>query len=1251
VIVSADGLAPESATPLPPPDAGNAAYVLYTSGSTGRPKGVVVGHGALANYAAWAAAHYGAGRPLDAALFTPLTFDLTVTSLYVPLLTGGRVRIYPEAERAGATVLRVVEDDAVDLVKLTPSHLGLLRGRGPTRRIRRVILGGEDLKTSQARLALDVFGPDAAVWNEFGPTEATVGCAVHRFDPQADRDASVPIGRPAAGARIALRTDAGALVPAGVPGEICVGGPGLARGYLGRDGETAARFVDDARLGRLYRTGDRGRWRPDGTLEYLGRADGQVKVGGVRVELAEVEAALAAHPSVREAVAAAVAERPARAEPAARCATCGLPSTYPGATFDAGGVCHLCRSFATYEARARAYFRTMDDLRATIVEGRRRGTGAYDCLMLFSGGKDSTYALARLAEMGLDVLAFTLDNGYISEEAKANVRRVTEALGVDHVFGTTPAMNAIFVDSLQRHSNVCQGCFKTIYTLGMQEARARGIPTIVTGLSRGQFFETRLTEELFTRDDLDVDRIDETILEARKAYHRVDDAVRRRLDVEALQHDATFEEVQFVDFYRYCDAPLDEMLAYLDRHLPWVRPSDTGRSTNCLINEAGIWVHKRERGFHNYAFPYSWDVRMGHKTRAEALAELDDEIDEADVRRMLQEIGYDGPALDDAPPARRLVGYYLSDAPVPAAELRAVAAERLPASMVPSAFVRLDAVPTTPNGKVDRGALPAPEAERPDLDAAFVPPRTEAERTLAAIWRDVLGVTEVGAADNFFDLGGDSILAIQIAARASEAGLRVAPGALFQHQTVAELAAAAGSAAGLVAEQGPVVGPAPLTPVQRWFARQSHRAPWNQARWFEAAGPLDAAALQTALDAIARHHDALRLRLDGDRQRGGPPAAVPLATLDLTGRPADAQDRAIAEAEAATHAGIDLASGMLARALHVRFGDGRGDRVLLAVHHLGVDGVSWPILTDDLAAAYGQARRGEAVALPPKTVSLTRWAEGLAERAGTAAVRALAPRWNAELEAASGRLRAPAAGTEAEARTHAVSLSADETEAVVRTTSTAHGARVQEVLLAALARALRPLVDGDHVRVDVEGHGRDALDLDVARTVGWFTTLAPMALPLGGDDPAAALRRVRQRGRALPEAATYGLLRHLAPDAGLAAPPPPAVLFNYLGRLDAARGDVALRPLGPLALVRHPDLQRPYPLEVNAWVADGRLDVAWRHPPGVEAETARAADAFADALRALAGGPAAPPAPDLSLAGLDAGGLDRLAALLRDADG
>jgi len=772
---------------LPPvpdarPEPEDLAYVLYTSGSTGKPKGVMIEHRSLAHYVSWATAFYDQGRRLTFPLFTPLTFDLTITSIFVPLVSGGAIRVYPESEsQTDLVVLDVFDDDAVDIVKLTPSHLTLLPDHnGRSGRIRQLIVGGENLTTATARRALLMLDDQALLHNEYGPTEATVGCILHTFDPKEDRTDSVPIGRPIPGMRAYVLDEAGHRVPFGVPGELFLAGDGLARGYLGRDDLTQERFSVPQHVveSRLYSTGDRARVRRDGTIEYLGRHDDQVKVKGVRLELGEVEAAIESHPGVTAAAASIwVSESRPDPDEVVYCARCGLASDQPGVSYDESRICDSCRAYDTYKERAESYFKPEDELKA-ILTSRRDAAGDYDCISLLSGGKDSTYVLARLAGMGLRVLAFTLDNGYISDQAKANITRVVETLGVDHVFATTPAMNEIFVDSLQRHANVCQGCFKTIYTLSMQMAQERGIPFIVTGLSRGQFFETRLTEELFTELTVDADQIDTDVLEARKAYHRVDDAVRELLDVSVFDDDRIFDEVQFIDFYRYVDVDLDDLYAYLEGRLPWARPTDTGRSTNCLINDVGIYYHRKVRGYHNYALPYSWDVRMGHKTRSQALDELDDDIDIAEVSRILDEIGFPDD-ISEYESGQRLVSYYVAPVEIPTPELRRHALESLPQQAVPSQFVRLDTIPLTSNGKVDRTALPAPEHQRPELDSAFVAPHTETERALAAIWEDVLGINGIGVRDNLFDLGGDSIMAIQITARANRAGLAITlPGLL-----------------------------------------------------------------------------------------------------------------------------------------------------------------------------------------------------------------------------------------------------------------------------------------------------------------------------------------------------------------------------------------------------------------------------------------------------------------------------------------
>jgi amino acid adenylation domain-containing protein len=282
------------------------AYVIYTSGSTGLPKGVMVRHRGLSHYARWAAARYVDDRPLAFALYSSLAFDLTVTSLFVPLLTGGSIVVYADAAGADVPIRRVFAEGRVDVVKLTPAHLALL-GESELRagRVQRLIVGGEELKAPLARAVVEASGGRLELYNEYGPTETVVGCMVHRFDADHDRDAAVPIGRPISNTRIYLLDTAVEPVPVGVVGELHVGGVGVARGYLERPELTAERFVADP-FGepgaRMYRTGDLGRWRSDGTLEFLGRNDFQVKVRGFRIELGEIEARLAEQPGVRGAV-------------------------------------------------------------------------------------------------------------------------------------------------------------------------------------------------------------------------------------------------------------------------------------------------------------------------------------------------------------------------------------------------------------------------------------------------------------------------------------------------------------------------------------------------------------------------------------------------------------------------------------------------------------------------------------------------------------------------------------------------------------------------------------------------------------------------------------------------------------------------------------------------------------------------------------------------------------------------------------
>ena len=749
------------------------AYIIFTSGTTGTPKGVVVGRASLANYINWAAGAYSEQAPVTMPFYSSLAFDLTLTSILLPLFTGGCVVTYGDTPGSSAlSILHVMRDGATEVIKLTPSHLRLaLSSRDvDTSNLRCLILGGEDLSRSLALEAADRLG-QPAIYNEYGPTEATIGCMIHRFDPVKDRSASVPIGKPISNATIELIDYAGQPTPQGFDGQLVLGGVPVAQSY----------WEGQQLTGSGYHSGDRARLLEDGNMLYLGRIDTQVKFRGARIELAEIENKLKATGLVQACV-AKITESNSTAQ-LAHCKQCGIANNVPRVVLNANDICNVCEDYEKKSESLAPYFRPIENLRSAISQ-RTSAESEIDCVVLVSGGKDSSFTLCKIVELGLRPIAFTLDNGYLSQHALDNVERMTTKLGVPWIKETPPQMRQIFNDSLVRHSNVCNGCFKTIYTLSINYALEHEISSIVTGLSRGQLFETRLLDMVDT-EVFDPEVIDRRVKQARIAYHTIDDAISQHLNVTATRKNETFDTVEFFDFYRYCDASLDEMLDFLREFGGWERPPDTGRSTNCLINDVGIYVHQTERAHHNYAVPYAWDVRMGHKTRPQAVHELNDELDMIRVHEILDEIDYT-PETPTQPSEEQLAAYY---EPMPGAAniqeaLREALRDQLPDYSLPTHFVELDTLPLTGSGKVDHRALPAPNQQQ----RTYVAPATDLEQRLALLWSRTLLVDGIGRHDNYFELGGDSISAVQLAILCTSEELPLEPIHFFNHPTVSELA-------------------------------------------------------------------------------------------------------------------------------------------------------------------------------------------------------------------------------------------------------------------------------------------------------------------------------------------------------------------------------------------------------------------------------------------------------------------------------
>ncbi|OZM71802.1 hypothetical protein CFN78_18410 [Amycolatopsis antarctica] len=554
---------------------------------------------------------------------------------------------------------------------------------------------------------------------------------------------------------------------------------------------------------------------------------------------------------------------------------------------------------------------------------------------------------------------------------------------------------------------------------------------------------------------------------------------------------------------------------------------------------------------------------------------------------------------------------------------------RLPGYMVPPTVTFWERLPLTGNGKIDRGALVAAGADEDAgsgtvAGAGFVDAAGPVEIALARIWRDVLGVERIGVHDRFFELGGDSILSIQVVSRASREGIRLSPRNLFEHQTIAELAAVAGKAPAVSGAEVTVDGDdaegIPLTPIQRWFfaLELENPAHFNQSLLLEPErGALDPDRLTAAIAAVAERHDAFRLRFRRDAEgtwtqvRADRPG-VAVGRIEVTGH-----DRYGIEAAAEReNAMLDLAEGPVARALLVLDGSGC-TALLLAVHHLVVDGVSWRVLLDDLALAY---QGGE---LPPPPARFSGHARAQAARAEDPELRERVPHWQRYLDAAP--LVPVAAGPERDADSVSRSLGTGETAALLTRAGAAYRTRVDELLLTALAMTAGGDAGSGPLRVDVEGHGREAGEL--ADTVGWFTTVTPAVLDLAGIDPDAepgrAMATVKEQLRAAPgRPGDFGLLRH-GPRRDWPAGPDPvpaaAIVFNYLGRLDGIGGGLLRIADGQDGRSRDPVNRRPWPVEIDCRVLDGRFEVAWTYDSAVHDRAAaeQAVDTFVAAVRAL----------------------------------
>jgi amino acid adenylation domain-containing protein/thioester reductase-like protein len=847
---------------------GNLAYVIYTSGSTGQPKGVAIEHRGLVNYLSWCTAAYDVAGGYGAPVHSSIGFDATITSLLSPLMVGRRVILLPDREEIDALVATLNAGHRYSLIKITPAHLDLL-GHAvalESDQAQTFVIGGEAL-FGTTLAAWRARSPSSRFINEYGPTETVVGCCVYEVPRDAASSGPVPIGRPIANTRLYILDAHLQPVPIGAAGELHIGGDGVARGYLHRPELTQEKFIPDPFGGapgeRLYKTGDLARYLPDGTIEYLGRLDHQVKVRGYRIELGEIEAAILKHPGVGAAVVLAREDRPgdkrlvAYAVPAARAESDAARTPEDGAQGEL--VAQWQQVFQdSYGKSARR-----DEVVADFAGWNSSYTGLPIPEEEMQEWVDATvarilgYEPQRVMEIGcgtgllLQKIAprcVCYVGSDFSREALHHAERLVEASqmharvellhqpahdfrklegkafdtvvlnsvvqyfpNADYLLGviaqavrTMPAGGRIFLGDIRSLPLL------EAYHASVQLAKASG------AASRSDLCR-RIEQRVAAEEELVIDPafflalprqlagIAHVQILLKRGRHRNEltkyryDVVLHvsnelpRVDVEWLAWQA--DSLPLADIRRRLVEDRPEILAIRGianarlgadvRLLEWIRSGDDSALVEDVrsalpapdaIDPEALWALGAELGYHAEvsaagANPAEYDVVFTRNGGTHAPVAV----------RPANRAHQAGETLANNPLQNAMKRKL-------ALELRQHVKTTLPAFMVPSAFVVLDAMPLSRNGKVDRDELPAPTGASAESDKSYVAARSDTERAIARVWADILGVDRVGVEDNFFDLGGHSLLTTQVIARVREAfGVNLPLSVLFEQPTVAGL--------------------------------------------------------------------------------------------------------------------------------------------------------------------------------------------------------------------------------------------------------------------------------------------------------------------------------------------------------------------------------------------------------------------------------------------------------------------------------
>lgn len=844
----------------------NLCYIIYTSGTTGYPKGVMIEHRELINYAYWGANQYVNNEKVNFPLYTSISFDLTVTSTFIPLITGNSIVIYND-DNWDNLIEKMITESKVGVIKLTPSHMKLIEGKEfNNSSVRRLILGGENLSVNLAKNIDRSFAGNIEIYNEYGPTETTIGCMIHKYNPTLDNEKSVPIGKPIANAKVYILDRNLKPVPVGVKGELYISGDGVARGYINKPKLTEEKFIKNPFVEgqKMYKTGDLGRRLPQGTIEFLGRVDGQVKIRGYRIEIEEIESQLLKY----------------------------------------------------------------DDIYETVV-------------------------------------------------------------------------------------------------MSQQDKKGNNI----------------------------------------------------------------------------------------------------------------------------------------------------------------------------------LYAYIVAEYEVPISELRNYLSKTLPDYMIPSYFYKIDKIPLTINGKVDKHDIVL-MGKKINSQAKYIEPQSDNEKTIAEIWGDVLGIDRVGLADNFMELGGDSIKATQIVSRLNNLEIHLTVRDILTYQTIKQISASVDLISkNRTYSQQVLSGERELNPIEGWFFNQKLKNPnyYNQSVLLQLKKDIDISMLEAAFKMLIEHHDGLRTNYNKERNLlyfNNEYLVRPfkVETYDISSVPNDQKSQSLEKICVDIKEGFDINNGLLIKAAAIKYSHDV-TKLFITAHHLIIDGVSWRILLEDLYRIYNSLELKQPINLPKKTASLKEWYRELIDFFTSEEINDERKFWE-DIEKTKSLIPCDFKTKDWTVENLGVMtriLEEQETQYLLTDANKVYNTDTLTLMLVSLAKTLNDWTEEDSFVIEMENHGRQIDSIDLSRTVGWFTAMYPLKLKINRHNISEQIISIKEQIKRVPNNGIgYGVLKFIKQELQNLKNTLSQIRFNYLGQFDKEVDNDLFSYCNKYTgkeMASSNDITSK--LEINSMIINGKLNIAF----------------------------------------------------------